>query len=141
MTMAKHTNRGATKSRPEKPATLKGSLADGAEGKKADERARQPKPAKPAGPRKTAPPSASKPKRKMSGLDAAAAVLAQAGKPMNCKDLTEQVFAKGLWKTTGKTPAATIHAAMIREIKSKGKESRFRKVGRGAFAAASVTTR
>lgn len=132
--MAKQTNRGATKSRPEKPTTPKGPPAGGAEGKKADERVREPRRSKPASPRKTAPSSASKAKSRMSGLDAAAAVLAETGKPMNCKDLTEQVFAKGLWKTTGKTPAATIHAAMIREIKSKGKGSRFRKVGRGTFA-------
>lgn len=70
----------------------------------------------------------------MSGLDAAAKVLADSGKPMRCKEIVERVFAKGLWKTGGKTPAATINAAMIREIRDKGKQSRFRKAGRGLFA-------
>jgi len=43
------------------------------------------------------------------------------------------MLAKGLWKTSGKTPAATLYAAIIREIAAKGKEARFRKVGRGQF--------
>ena len=43
------------------------------------------------------------------------------------------MLAKGLWKTSGKTPAATIYAAIIREIAAKGSESRFRKVERGKF--------
>jgi len=43
------------------------------------------------------------------------------------------MLAKGLWHTNGKTPAATIYAAIIREIASKGNASRFRKVARGKF--------
>ncbi len=82
--------------------------------------------------------SASKPTTKkregLSGLDAAAKVLADSGKPMRCKEIVERVFAKDLWKTGGKTPGATINAAMIREIRDKGKQSRFRKAGRGLFA-------
>ena len=72
----------------------------------------------------------------MSGLDAAAKVLADAGKPMNCKAMVETMLAKGLWKTDGKTPAATIYAAIIREIATKGKDARFKKVERGQFATA-----
>jgi hypothetical protein len=80
-------------------------------------------------------PRASKPRR-ASGLDAAAGVLSAARKPMRCNEVVEVILSKGLWKTGGKTPAATINAAMLREIKAKGKESRFRKAGRGLFAAA-----
>ena len=69
----------------------------------------------------------------MSGLDAAAKVLADAGKPMNCKEMVETMLAKGLWKTGGRTPAATIYAAIIREIAAKGKDARFRKADRGQF--------
>ena len=72
----------------------------------------------------------------MSGLDAAAKVLAEAGKPLNCKAMVETMLAKGLWKTDGKTPAATIYAAIIREIAMKGKDARFKKVDRGQFATA-----
>jgi len=71
--------------------------------------------------------------RKPSGLDAAGAVLAEAGEPLNTKTMVERMLAKGLWKTNGKTPAATIYAAIIREIAAKGGKSRFRKVARGRF--------
>ncbi len=73
-----------------------------------------------------------KPKR-ISGLDAAAQVLTQTKGPMCCKDLVEAMIAKGFWKTGGKTPHATIYAAIIREIQKKGSESRFEKVARGKF--------
>ena len=73
---------------------------------------------------------------KMSGLSAAAKVLAEAGEPLNAKTLTERILTQGLWQTAGKTPAATICAAMLREIKTKGNGSRFRKAGKGKFTAA-----
>ena len=53
---------------------------------------------------------------------------------MSCKDLTETILKRGLWKTNGKTPAATLYAAIHREIDRKGKEARFEKIGRGMFA-------
>jgi hypothetical protein len=46
----------------------------------------------------------------------------------------------GYWSTNGKTPAATISAAMLREIKVKGDDARFRKVARGKFTVTSGTT-
>ena len=70
----------------------------------------------------------------MSGLDAAAKVLADHGKPMSCKVMVEAMLAQKLWSTGGKTPDATIYSAIIREIKVKGAGSRFAKVGRGEFA-------
>ncbi|MBA2481242.1 MAG: winged helix-turn-helix domain-containing protein [Planctomycetes bacterium] len=76
--------------------------------------------------------SVSKP---LSGLDAAAIVLREASGPLNAQDLIGLMLERGLWKTEGKTPAATIYAAMIREIRSKGSASRFRKADRGRFAA------
>lgn len=81
-------------------------------------------------------PQEKKPKR-VSALDAAAQVLADAGAPMRAKAIIEAMEAKGLWKSPGgKTPDATLYAAMIREISSKGSEARFRKADRGLFAAA-----
>ncbi|HOI56393.1 MAG TPA: winged helix-turn-helix domain-containing protein [Phycisphaerae bacterium] len=78
---------------------------------------------------------ATKPKAdgKMSGLDAAARVLEEAGQPMNAKTMVETMLAKGYWATDGKTPAATISAAIIREIAKKGGEARFRKTAKGQF--------
>ena len=90
------------------------------------------KPAKDAKQRK---PKADKPakQRKPGGLDAAARVLREAGKPMNCGDIVKTALEKGYWQTGGKTPAATIYAAIITEIAKKGDASRFRKTERGHF--------
>ena len=72
----------------------------------------------------------------MSALDAAAKVLSESKEPMRAKEMIERMAAKGYWKSPGgQTPAATLHAAMTREINTKGKNSRFKKVDRGLFAA------
>lgn len=74
--------------------------------------------------------------RRVSLLDAAATVLADAKAPMQAKQIVERVVERGLWKPgAGKTPHATLYAAMTREIAAKGAASRFRKVDRGQFAA------
>ncbi len=96
---------------------------------------------------KTAPPkAAAKPvppkpasEKRLSGLAAAAQVLADAGKPLNTQTMVERMLAKGLWRTGGKTPAATIYAAIIREIAAKGNAARFRKVARGMFTIQATT--
>lgn len=75
-----------------------------------------------------------KPKR-LSLLDAAASVLAKAKEPMGCKEIVEGAMGLG-WTTCGKTPHATLYAAMSREIAKKGKAARFVKVDRGRFVAA-----
>jgi hypothetical protein len=59
-----------------------------------------------------------------------------AREPLNTAEMVKRMLAKGLWKTSGKTPAATIYAAIIREIAVKGGEARFRKTERGKFALA-----
>ena len=74
--------------------------------------------------------------KKSSGLSAAHQVLTDAGEPMRCGDMVEKMLSSGLWKTNGKTPAATIYAAIVREISTKGTASRFRKTDRGLFTVA-----
>ena len=72
---------------------------------------------------------------KLSALDAAAKVLAESGEPMNAKSLIDAMASKGYWTSPGgQTSHATLFAALIREIKVKGAESRFAKVDRGQFA-------
>jgi hypothetical protein len=90
--------------------------------------------------------TASKPKRqrktpaelhekKLSALDAAAKVLAETRTPMNCQELIGAMAGKGYWTSPGgKTPAATLYSAMLREIATKGDQARFTKTGRGHFA-------
>jgi hypothetical protein len=72
----------------------------------------------------------------MSGLDAAAKVLAEAKDPLNCKDIVDLALENGYWKTNGKTPQATLYAAISREIAKKGDAARFRKADRGMFTIA-----
>lgn len=75
-----------------------------------------------------------RPERRPSGLDLAARVLAEAREALDCKTIAERAIAAG-WITNGKTPHATLHAAIIREIAGKGAGSRFRKSDRGRFEA------
>jgi len=79
---------------------------------------------------------ATKDEGKMSGLDAAAKVLAEAGAPMNTRAMVETAAAKGYWASKAKTPWATIYAAILREINLKGSQARFKKTDRGLFARA-----
>ena len=72
---------------------------------------------------------------KLSALDAAAKLLGETGKPMSCKEMIEAMAARGYWSSPGgKTPASTLYSGIIKEITTKGKESRFRKTDRGRFA-------
>lgn len=70
----------------------------------------------------------------LSGLDAAAKVLSDTGQPMRARELVNTTIERGLWKSGGKTPHATIYAAMIREIAAKKSAARFRKTDRRQFA-------
>ena len=72
---------------------------------------------------------------KLSALDAAAKVLAEAGEPMTSKAMIDAMATKGYWTSPGgKTPQATLYAAILREIQTKGAEARFTKTERGHFA-------
>ncbi len=87
--------------------------------------AKKPKSKKPGG--------GQKPKR-VSALDAAAQVLAKSQQPMRAQELIAAMAEQNLWKSPGgKTPHATLYAAMLREITAKGKQARFTKVDRGLF--------
>ncbi len=72
------------------------------------------------------------------GLSAAHQVLSAAKEPMNVRDITKAAIDKGLWASGGKTPWSTLAAAIGREIKTKGKQSRFKKTDRGLFAVSGV---
>lgn len=95
-------------------------------------------PAKPTAKRAKRDASPVKPKAgRTSALDAAATVLASAGSPLRAKELIDAMAAKGLWTSpAGKTPEATLYAAMLREMNTKGAAARFRRVDRGRFALA-----
>jgi hypothetical protein len=78
--------------------------------------------------------------RKMSALDAAAKLLGDLNQPLTAKEMIETMAARGLWTSPGgKTPEATLYAAIIREIAKKGTEARFKKHDRGQFVANTIT--
>ena len=106
-----------------KPAT-KGKAPKEPKAPKAAKPAKAPKPAKP---------------RRVSALDAAAQVLREAGAPLRAVDLIDQMQKRGLWQSPGgKTPSATLYAAMTREITTKAGASRFKKGDKGLFVATKV---
>ena len=132
-TSARRTPRGAsgkksasTATKSTKGATRPTERAHGDVPSKDEAEPRKSKPTKPAKP--------AKPSR-LSLLDAAATVLADASEPMACKAIVEGATALG-WTTTGKTPHATLYAAITREIAAKGDDARFVKVDRGRFTIA-----
>jgi hypothetical protein len=71
---------------------------------------------------------------KLSALDAAAKVLSESKDPMTTKEMIEAMSTKGYWTSPGgKTPHATLFSAILRELKAKGKDARFKKTERGKF--------
>jgi hypothetical protein len=71
---------------------------------------------------------------KLSALDAAAKVLQESGQPMNCQEMIQAMAVKGYWTSpAGKTPAATLYSALLRELKTKAAQARFQKTARGQF--------
>src|SRR5262249_33063237 len=106
-----HTRRSQMATKAKKTATTKAKATKGAK-----------KPAKSDG--------------KLSCLDAAAKVLGESKEPMTTKEMIDAMAAKKYWTSPGgKTPAATLYSAILREL-GKGKESRFKKTERGHFALA-----
>src|SRR5262245_1501270 len=79
-------------------------------------------------------PKANAKAKKMSALDAAAKLLGEAGTPMTTNEMIEGMSKRGYWSSpNGATPAATLYAAILREINAKGKQSRFAKTEPGKF--------
>ncbi len=126
--------------RPAKRKTIMSLAEYEAEAKATDVGPRAKKVAKPAGKRDTGKRAANagQPKR-LSILNAAVKVLkerAAADGPLTCTQMVERMTAKGYWSPArgGKTPANTLYSAVLREIKTKGEDSRFEKVERGKFS-------
>ena len=116
MSTKKTTTKKAPKSQAEKKVPTKKATA-----KVAEPHAKTAKP-----PRKS--------DSKLSALDAAAKVLAESGEPLTSKAMIDAMATKGYWTSPGgKTPHATLYAAILREILSKGVDARFTKTERGHF--------
>jgi hypothetical protein len=73
--------------------------------------------------------------KKLSMIKTALQVLQDRKVPMSCPEMID-VMATGLWTCPGgKTPAATLYAAISRSIKDLGRSSPFKKSERGKFEA------
>ena len=70
----------------------------------------------------------------MNVLDAVATILKEAGTPLHVREITDRLFARNLWQSSGKTPAATVGAKIYTDIKNNGDASRFMKTAPYTFA-------
>lgn len=70
----------------------------------------------------------------MSALDAVEVVLREMGKPLNYRELTQEILSRGLWHTSGKTPDATVRAQVGTDLAAHGEASRFQRTGPGTYA-------
>lgn len=61
----------------------------------------------------------------MNLRDAVIQVLQEAGEPLHANEITKRIISKGLWNTSGKTPAATVSAKLYSDIKQYGEASPF----------------
>jgi hypothetical protein len=74
---------------------------------------------------------------KLSALAAAAKVLGETKKALSAQEMIDAMKARGYWTSPkGKTPSATLYAALTREIKTKGNQARFQKASSGHFTLA-----
>ena len=72
----------------------------------------------------------------LSLIKAAICVLQSCQRPMGCKEIVDKALDAKIWepKRGGLTPANTLSAALRREIKTKGNDSRFVMAERGKFS-------
>jgi hypothetical protein len=68
-----------------------------------------------------------------TALEAVEAVLAAVGQPLHYAEITKRMLDQGLWKTKGKTPAATVNAQLAVDLIQRGDTSCFQRTGKGVF--------
>ena len=82
------------------------------------------------------------PKEGMSALDATYRVLVEIGTALTVRQITEEIQDKGYCPNLkGATPHLTISSALQREVKTKGRDSRFYKAGVGLFGVVECRTK
>ncbi|AQQ71406.1 hypothetical protein SMSP2_01780 [Limihaloglobus sulfuriphilus] len=85
---------------------------------------------------KPSPKDKQKAPKKASLFEVALIILKDSDMAMSCAAIVEQAMEKDLWKPAkgGKTPANTLYATFLREIKNKGKDALVVKTLPGRFA-------
>ena len=69
----------------------------------------------------------------MSVKQAAIQVLRDANAALSAQDISDRILAAGQWKTSGKTPHATVAAQLYTDIKKHGAASPFVQTGKNMF--------
>ena len=72
--------------------------------------------------------------RDMNLVDAIVQVLTEADGPLHKRDIAERVLRQDLWQTSGKKTETSVGARLYENIKKKGSESLFEKIGPGVFS-------
>ena len=85
--------------------------------------------------RKTKAKRPSVPEFSLTLLEAAYRVLREAKKPLSCQEIVNRAVKKKLHRSSGATPQNSLNGAIANEIRTKGENARFIKVGRGLFVA------
>ena len=60
-------------------------------------------------------------------------VLRQAGEPLHYTEVTKRLLESGAWRTTGKTPEATVNSRLVVEINENGTGSTFTRTAPGVY--------
>jgi hypothetical protein len=69
----------------------------------------------------------------MNVLRAAEIALKDANAPLHYKEITQRMIDRGLWQNDGKTPDATVNAAIAVDIKYNGTHSLFQRADKGVY--------
>ena len=69
----------------------------------------------------------------MTALQAAIAVLREAGEPLHYEEITRRILAGGLWTTSGLTPEATLGARLSQSVKNEGDASPYVRTRKGTY--------
>lgn len=67
-------------------------------------------------------------------IEGARIILSESSEPLSAAQISEQLLSRKLWQTNGKTPEATVGAALYTDIKKYGTSSFFVKAGKGRFS-------
>ena len=67
-------------------------------------------------------------------LETAKEILKREKKPLHYREITRIAIEKGIIKTKGVTPEASMNAIIATDIKKKGMASDFLKIGKGVYS-------
>jgi len=77
----------------------------------------------------------------MTVKEAVEKVLKLSGKPLHIEEITERILNEGLWKTSGRTPIATVKARVATDIKHNDELSPFIRVAPRIYSLRELTTK